>query len=463
MHQDNRDLTLDEGIVRELISRSEVQIANYREYRQRSGANFNVFKILNRATDEVYGHSALIAELLNPLGSHAQGDTFLRLFFSFLGIEKDVAGIDHWQVTVEESRGVDGRIDILLAGRGSSGRRFGIAIENKIYADDEKRQLSRYWRYLNNQYGPYRPPIPDQEPSTRPYLLYYLTLSGYAPSAQSIADIPTIELSYVSVENSEAPVRLLSYADHVREWLKLCHEKLAFFPYAREVIGQYMGTINSLTGNGEGMSKGLNLLLDTPEKLFAASQLSNAVTLFRKSLLCELWDMILAEWKMRSECNDSCLTGELQANRHLVDSARLKKVSNERFSKSRNVPRWFGFVSKAYEMNSTHLGLEIRFDNRFYVGLYGEKKEKDLDKTVVESFYQNFQLSKGCELGSYDDKLVKERIYINTPVRFDTDNDALFQLIELKQKEELVATIFEVAEGIISEMDKFGLQRRQQV
>ena len=45
-----------------------------------TGENFNVFNILGLSTKEVRTHSAFIAELLNPKGSHGQGDTFLKLF-----------------------------------------------------------------------------------------------------------------------------------------------------------------------------------------------------------------------------------------------------------------------------------------------------------------------------------------------------------------------------------------------
>lgn len=44
------------------------------------GENFNLFNILDRQTDEVKTHSAIIAELLDPKGSHGMGTEFLSLF-----------------------------------------------------------------------------------------------------------------------------------------------------------------------------------------------------------------------------------------------------------------------------------------------------------------------------------------------------------------------------------------------
>ena len=42
--------------------------------------DFNVFEILKLSTSEVRTHSAFIAELLNPRGSHGQQDKFFKLF-----------------------------------------------------------------------------------------------------------------------------------------------------------------------------------------------------------------------------------------------------------------------------------------------------------------------------------------------------------------------------------------------
>ena len=48
--------------------------------KEADGGYFNVFNILGLKTEEVRLHSALLAELLNPNGSHGLSDTFLKLF-----------------------------------------------------------------------------------------------------------------------------------------------------------------------------------------------------------------------------------------------------------------------------------------------------------------------------------------------------------------------------------------------
>ena len=65
-------------------------------------------------------HSRILGDLLDPLGSHNQGDVFLRLFFETLGIEYDKN--DWWTVTVESER-----FDIRIA---TKSRNKIIIIEN---------------------------------------------------------------------------------------------------------------------------------------------------------------------------------------------------------------------------------------------------------------------------------------------------------------------------------------------
>jgi hypothetical protein len=59
----------------------------YDKMAELTGENFNVFKVLGLTTNEVRTHSAFIAELLNPKGSHGQKDVFLKLFLEVLDIK----------------------------------------------------------------------------------------------------------------------------------------------------------------------------------------------------------------------------------------------------------------------------------------------------------------------------------------------------------------------------------------
>lgn len=67
-----------------------------------TGERFNIFQILGLSTSEVRLHSAFIAELLNPKGTHGLGDVFLRLFIELLSVENKKENISY--INLEKSK-----------------------------------------------------------------------------------------------------------------------------------------------------------------------------------------------------------------------------------------------------------------------------------------------------------------------------------------------------------------------
>jgi hypothetical protein len=437
---------------RDLIPRACQLISSYQEIRQKSGADFNIFKILKRSTDEEFGHSAFIAELLNPRGSHGQGRVFLDLFFSQIGLAEELGDIDHWRVTTEFGKDMDGRIDILLVGRSESGRSIAVAIENKIYAVDQSGQLTRYWESLNTKFKSNRE---GEDPTNPPYYLFYLTLYGQEPSDQSINKIPKEALQWKVAEEDRgtSPIRLLSYSNDIIAWLQACHEKIAGCPFARENVSQYIDIVNSLTGNGGGMTDQLKGILDTPEKLFAAAKLSKAVEAIKPEWVQSIWKMLREEWKRRSSLPDGIFVGSLEPNRHAGSLTELDQKSKQYFAKARNIPRYFGLVAKNYSVPEGRVGLEIRFNGYFYVGLFGQDQGKEtiFDRKVVEDFFKRTPISQGFDSDIRPNRQ-KERICIANSVKFDSDSKELFILAIEENRKKFVDSLLDQAEEIIRGM-----------
>ncbi len=98
----------------------------YEKVVEATGENFNVFQILNLSTNETRTHSALLAEFLDPKGSHGQGSIFLELFLQKMNILD--FDFNNAKVTKEKYAGsIDdnylegGRLDILLQKPGHGG------------------------------------------------------------------------------------------------------------------------------------------------------------------------------------------------------------------------------------------------------------------------------------------------------------------------------------------------------
>lgn len=76
-------MDIDHREFQNLFGQVNALISKYKKVNELTGENFNVFKILKLESSEVRMHSAFIAELLNPKGSHTQ-NCLLRSDIKFL-------------------------------------------------------------------------------------------------------------------------------------------------------------------------------------------------------------------------------------------------------------------------------------------------------------------------------------------------------------------------------------------
>ncbi len=109
------------------------------------------FRALSLLGPDENGLSDIIAELLDPSATHGQGETFLNLFASRCGAvgkhPKDRVTIHRESCTIfiaNQRR----RMDILI-----DGRKWGIGIENKPWAGEQKDQLQDYANDLEMRFG----------------------------------------------------------------------------------------------------------------------------------------------------------------------------------------------------------------------------------------------------------------------------------------------------------------------
>jgi hypothetical protein len=229
----------------------KIGVLRYQYSLLRKDDKFNIFEILRKGDEEVALHSRFIAELLNTLGTHNQGNTFLNLFLKNI-IDKDGdCNYDGAKVEIEEDIGQisengtkGGRIDILI----TKENRKPIVIENKIYADDQKNQLLRYYNHIKDKY--------DGEG-----IIIYLTLDGKEPTDKSLGGETLTELEFETTSKEiRNKLKLFSYREHIHNWLTECIEKTSKIPGLRECLIHYQKLINNLTGDTTTMDERKELI-----------------------------------------------------------------------------------------------------------------------------------------------------------------------------------------------------------
>lgn len=119
------------------------------------GHGFNVFDAIRPDENRL---SDILRDLLDPRGSHGQGQPFLRLFLGMLGDQRIEQLLDanppvdvyreHRTWSIEEDRR---RIDLVILIHGPPD--FAIAIENKPWTGEQDKQMEAYAEHLDRAYG----------------------------------------------------------------------------------------------------------------------------------------------------------------------------------------------------------------------------------------------------------------------------------------------------------------------
>jgi len=340
----------------------------YRQLVKQSGENYNIFKVLNVESNEVRLHSAFLADLLNPKGSHGFDSLFLRLFVTELNINNfDCQSVN---VKVEQYIGKvsdisGGRIDIDI--RDNNG--YHIIIENKIYARDQENQLIRYFNYGENR--------------CKNFKLFYLTLEG---------DMPDEEISCSDSKNGiklEEGVDyfILSYRNDIKNWLEVCREKATNKPLLREGISHYINLIKHMTNQSlnTNMNEEVKKVLLKPDSVRNLANLKECILQVQIELQTQFWKTLIN--RLKSEGYD------------VSEKNISEKHINEYYTSSKN---------------NKYYGIEIRFaTNDIFSFRYGIR--------IDQNIYGGFTLREGVEKKNKINLKTEYKKYADTVKRIDAN------------------------------------------
>jgi hypothetical protein len=296
------------------------------------GESFNIFSVLGLEYDENRTHSSLIAELLNPQGSHHKGNIFLKLFLDAVNYSgelnpdstKVITEKDIGRINLEEKIG--GRIDIFL--KDLSGNI--ISIENKINAGDQDCQIERYCNY-------------DKENNT----VYYLTKHGNESEVFSKGELLSGEDYYT-----------ISYEEQILNWLNSSYKECSGNPILRETIRQYIILIKNITNIMENKERDelIRLMLNNYE---AASFISENFEKIHRNLGEEIRQSVID--KLRNS---------------LIKGFLIEEGSSANRSKFSQI--WISL--KPYESTKVCFGIESfsghgNLDGNLHAGIFNNNTE----------------------------------------------------------------------------------------
>jgi hypothetical protein len=304
---------------------------------------FNIFSILRKDSDEVNLHSKFIFELLNPNGSHQQGDIFLKLFI------KEIDGINFINENPDIFR-EKYNIDILIQSPNQS-----IIIENKIYTEDHSRQLSKYLNIVQKK-GYIKENI----------FLIYLTLFGEEPNEEKV----------------RKKVINISYEMHILKWLENCLKEIALIPTIRETINQYIKLVKQLTNQSQ--YKGFIMEV----KDFLLSDINNLKTALdiQKSITEAKIDIQLAFWETLDK---SLINQNYKFNFYSANGNKNFKSSVSKFYNQQKNKRYFGLSYQLKE--NLYFFIEINWNIYYGFSVFQEGKISNQQMEIIKQIDTNWE------------------------------------------------------------------------
>lgn len=330
----------------------KVGILDLKYEKLRNENNFNIFSILRDKGDEVNLHSNFISELLSPIGSHGKGDQFLKLFLEKLGIKN--FSIENTVVEKERYK-----IDILIE-NGSQ----AIIIENKVWADDQDRQLERYYKKIASL-------------GYDDIWLVYLTPHEHMPSEKSIGDLDKEVVDQMIT---------ISYSFHIADWVEKCIELSSRRPTLRETLIQYKSIIGEITGKSMNQEEVNELydLLSKNDNVINASKIVENWKHVRWHLEWDFWNDFEKVVKQEYEI--------LDYQKYSVDCL------NSVIHKSRNRNFWYGLMFKIDSIGDVSLYLFIeRGDWEMYYGITVFEGDEKADHQSERYAHFEKKIKEHCE------------------------------------------------------------------
>lgn len=326
----------------QLIESVKEIVSRYKDDAVQSGADFNIFQIIGMTSDEVRVHSAFLATLLDPRGSHRQGDLFLQLFTKQLSqivhdfdTKSAVVECEKYIGRMTETTG--GRIDIHI----SDEKGHKIIIENKIYAPDQTNQLIRYHNYA-----------PDA-------VLLYLTLDGRAPGKNSVGDLIEEEQYYYQI----------SYSNEILDWLTECYEAVKKIPTLAEGINHYINLIKIITNQSTNimMTKEIaEAIASSSSNIQAAIEIQRALQDVKINIQQKFWNKLIERfqsenYKVKTYFYDTEVDDLSEYIRNFVRT-------NASGSGDIHKNKWYGIEIPVAEIDKYSIQWRIEVDHNIYYG-----------------------------------------------------------------------------------------------
>jgi len=428
---------MDNKIIINMLSETTEIINKYSNEKKRKGEQFNLLSVSTVNRMERY-MCRILAELINPYGTHGQDSLFLKSFAKdVLALEMTEFELENTNVYLEFATDKGRSIDIAI----STPYKF-IPIEVKIYAKDQEKQCSDYYDFAKT--------LNKKSVSQ----VYYLTLDGHLP--RNAEGLTAVKRNGEIVGYEE--VVQISFNYDICNWLDKCIEQTKDKLMLNFSLVQFKNAIESL---GEGVNRELNeKIADTiskdAESMKSALAISSSINAAKEKFILNLFERFEREISLAD-----------------LDLERLKNKFDYTYNNYEAVYNYYGHKKKkeitlVYKFKTIDeikkydefLLMEISVNGTIYFGfVIAENGENPQELAVSETVIrEKLNISYGFRTEDwwfYWEYIPEDSdYYLQSNPDFRECNAAYLDLFDDEKLDIFVSRCIERIKIVITEMDK---------
>ena len=277
-----------------------------KKQKQRGLNDYNVLTTVLKASDEVRLHSRMIGSLLNPNGKHYQETLFLEIFLKTIGWDDFDLNLEDTKVYVEYED-----IDLYI----TDGSKH-LIIENKIWANDQPCQITKYINIIVNENSKSME-MQDDTSRLSPdvlrviYLTHqskdypgqhalddkgYIYFNGGDDQLEECSKFPaTKELVPEGLKVFRAKYKKISYKNEILKWLEKSRYEVQNITNLNEALKQYIDVVKMLNNTYKGKVMSLREAIKTKDDFVAAYEVYENMPEVCAQLEYEFWTELINE------------------------------------------------------------------------------------------------------------------------------------------------------------------------
>ena len=285
-------------------------------HKRRGNNDFNPYLQMLSKNDEVRLHSRLICGFLNPLGNHYQGDVFLEEFLQCVGLKAWFDDTSNARVHKEYEN-----IDVYI----TNGERH-IIVENKIWAEDQLRQIERYIEIIakeqsrdfsdtesseidsndmeSNELESSESETPQEQGASYDNIaVLYLAPYKRKPSKYSLGKW---EIQGDSLVNGDNKVRFkaITYKEEILAWIENSQAKVGCITSLNAALLFYKDVVQIITKTKENTMSVAKFLTDNKENIQENMEIAFEILKNMENIIESYCEAIIEKHKEQIESKD---------------------------------------------------------------------------------------------------------------------------------------------------------------